>query len=224
MLKEKMPVKIYGLPRSGTNFLEFMLDRNFALRVMLFKYGWKHGVPELHPLPSFFVVKNPYSWLWSVYNFAKVRTHIFHIENGVSFPTFVTGRYVWDADIAGPGSPHVLHSADNPVVYWNRMNALWAKMALTVRFEDLLFDTSSVFDDIAEFLQLRERPSKIIWPDSAIRPAGARSAGESDRNVFGKSDFIKNRLYMKQYTPDLVDFVESHLDSDLRNELGYAQE
>ena len=123
MLLYPRKVKIYGLPRSGTNFLEFMVHRNLGLEIALFDHGWKHDSPiENLSMPSLFVTKNVYSWLWSIYNFAKDRIKIFHIKEDISFFDFVTGEYIWDSDIAGEGSLRVYHQSPTPIEHWSTMN------------------------------------------------------------------------------------------------------
>lgn len=87
-------VKIYGLRRSGTNYLEALLNNNFNdLQVLTNTLGWKHGkvkdfkqYPDLrdfkndkellnsidnNEVKKIFLIKEPYAWVNSITNYCK---------------------------------------------------------------------------------------------------------------------------------------------------------
>lgn len=62
-------LKVYGLPRSGTNYVQQLLERNFRLRSLGSEGGgaWKHGpVSTSSIVPAVVVTKHPYTWLRSL--------------------------------------------------------------------------------------------------------------------------------------------------------------
>lgn len=76
-------LKIFGIERSGTNYLQALLKLNTDVKVFSNCYGWKHGwikkdesdcskkyrgLPELDFI---IIIKNPYSWYFSIERWAK---------------------------------------------------------------------------------------------------------------------------------------------------------
>ena len=69
------PIKQYGLQRSGTNYLAFLLEQNYYVDVWVNRGGWKHGPytpinPEMHCI---IISKNPFAWIvvcvYPIYNY-----------------------------------------------------------------------------------------------------------------------------------------------------------
>lgn len=68
-------VKMFGLQRSGTNYLEKLMIENYDVKIHTNKGGWKHGKYMKgkmikafgHEIDCLFISKNVYSWLWSAF-------------------------------------------------------------------------------------------------------------------------------------------------------------
>jgi len=95
-------IKIYGIERSGTNFLEVLLKKNANVQVFTNTFGWKHGkiVPTEQWLSNphtkkginigkakqvkelYFVclIKNPYTWQQSIERWKKDKDYDFRAE------------------------------------------------------------------------------------------------------------------------------------------------
>src|SRR4051812_23752277 len=72
----KVPVKIFGLQRTGTNLAAALLSRNFQVKLIEHGTEWKHGrVGDASrtwngsPVGFVLCVRNPYSWLVSCYRY-----------------------------------------------------------------------------------------------------------------------------------------------------------
>jgi hypothetical protein len=186
-------------------------------------YGWKHGEPSIGlNIPSIFITKDVYSWLWSIYNFAILRTKIFHIEENTSFFEFVTREYVWDSDISGQGSERVYHQAITPIHHWLNMNKKWLEKSIHIKYEYLLLNSEGAMNYISSLLNCSMKDS-IVFPSEIIKPACALSVGQTHSNVFDKIDFIRNKEYMNFFCDDLLEFVNLHLNQDVLVDLNYAQ-
>ena len=113
------PIKIYGLQRSGTNWLGFLIQENFKdVRVLVNEGGWKHGYYIIpwslkKEVDIISIIKNPYSWLVSVYNYwgPDRKKNIGPNLKGVDFDTFVRNRYLGEQQ---KGIPFIMR-AKNPV-------------------------------------------------------------------------------------------------------------
>lgn len=74
-------IKIFGLPRSGTNVAEFLFRKHFKLPVLVNTPCWKHGANtwdgepfentngKIEKLHYVICVRDPIRWLWSLYQF-----------------------------------------------------------------------------------------------------------------------------------------------------------
>jgi hypothetical protein len=63
-------VKIYGLKRTGTNFLTVLLEQNLNVKVMTNKPNWKHGMVKCKK-PTIAMVRHPLDWLGAIYRYEK---------------------------------------------------------------------------------------------------------------------------------------------------------
>jgi len=73
MEKEMSKVKIYGMQRSGNNFLMYLIASNFNINLLGNKYGWTHGPfqPESGADLNFIISKHPIAWLPSMWRYEK---------------------------------------------------------------------------------------------------------------------------------------------------------
>lgn len=208
-------LKIYGLPRSGTNYLQFMIERNLKIYVLNTKKGWKHGRIQSDEITSVAIFKNPFSWLVSVYAFAIKRPKIFHINPNISFKDYIRKEFVMDTDISGPGSEHVYQLSSNPIQHWNYMNDHWFSHAdFWIRYEDLL-DRAQCLEHIANFFRIKVK--EFVYPNTRIDPGRSRNVGTTPNQ-----NFIPNE-YMNLYEKEDIDFVNKELNPILCERLNYAQ-
>ena len=68
-------VKVHGLLRTGTNYVSALLGENLDVWVLgPEKGGWKHGpIEQADDVSVVVVVKNPYTWLESFYQWELIR-------------------------------------------------------------------------------------------------------------------------------------------------------
>lgn len=215
-------VKVHGLQRSGTNYLTYLIDKNLNAKTLVNAGGWKHG-PWCAPwvlgeeVDTIVVVKNPYSWLVSVFNYWKDNTIGMDLSSA-SFQDFVTSRAVFEE---APGVPS-LFRASNPVQYWNNMNFHWAsiqmnqKKMLVVAYEMAKSDPETALKFIADNFGLEVKSTNV--PQNRLE-AGEEVAIESDKPF--DHDYDKEGKYFSYYTKELVEYVNRELDLDLMRHLGY---
>lgn len=219
-------VKIHGLQRAGTNYLAHLINENFSDTESLMNVGgWKHGFycapwtlgQEVHVLT---VVKNPYAWLLSLYKYWKA-TDIGPDLSHVSFDLFIRDKAVFEMQQGIP----FLYRASNPVQHWNNMNFHWLsirlneKKCLTVPYEALLVETHGVLNAIGRDFGLKRRP-RTVSPVNKLKASGDRPE-MSDAEWTDKDYYLKEE-FLKEYTPDMLKFVNDQLDPEVMNTLGYA--
>lgn len=224
-------VKIFGLQRSGTNWLSFLIKENFNnVETLINTGGWKHGhymVPwslqkEAHVAT---IIKNPYSWLVSVYNYwgPKRKKNIGPDLRGVEFKDFVRNRYLGEKQ---RGIPFLIR-AKNPVQQWNNMNIHWLSIRLAnkrscfVTYETIMANLSRSMEVIGKTLEL-EQKNKDKWVDNkkTFLP-GDDSKINVSKETFNKA-YYQNESWKSFYTPELIEFINGELDLDLMTQFGYT--
>jgi hypothetical protein len=219
-------IKIYGLQRSGTNFISHLINENFPTAKALVNLGgWKHGhyfVPwamgeELHCLT---IVKNPYAWL--VYNYwgPHRKMNMGPELQGVPFEDFVKHKIFIEKQKHVP----FLFRAINPVQHWNDMNFHWmsvrmnAKCMFVLPYEMTLSQPENVIKHISQKFNIKPIEKSVVSADKTFMPSGENI--KFDTESFDK-EYYKNKEYMTSYTPELLEFVNGQLDLDLMIRLGY---
>lgn len=215
-------IKPYGLQRSGTNLLEFMLNNNFNVKCVGLKYGWKHAeIMSEVSCPTALIVKNPYSWFVSMYNYTthddELRKKRFHIPDGTTFGEFLKRSYVWDSpDSVKNKNIKVFQKSKSPIDHWNNMNKSWIKKCVTITYENLLFNPKQTLELLSKELKIIRISKKIIWPSKWF------SGGQSGPlDVHHKIKYYQEEKYMSWYNKDDLRHVNKKLDKNLMNDLKY---
>lgn len=228
-MKEPEFIKIYGLQRSGTNWLTFLLNENFRdVNVLVNEGGWKHGhyyapwilKKEVHVVS---IIKNPYSWLVSVYNYwgPKREKNIGPDLQGVEFSDFIRNRYIGEKQ---KGLPFLMR-AKNPVQHWNNMNIHWLSLSLKqkkscfVTYETLIESLAPSLEMLCQNLGLKKlHENQWINQEKTFVPSSkAWKVGEKNFDI----DYYRNQAWMSMYTPELIEFVNNEIDLDLMAQFGY---
>lgn len=226
-------IKIYGLQRSGTNFVASVLNENFQnTKVLVNLGGWKHGYyaapwilgQEVHVLV---VAKNPYAWLVSVYEYwtsheqgSKVGPDLF----GVPFSEFVTNRLCLERQQENP----FLYRASNPVQHWNNMYYHWMsvytneKKTIGISYESFLTMPLATTDLLGNSFGLK-RTDRPIYINPKILEPGTESMNVGTR-MWDRHDYYHRKDYLNYYTPSLLNFVNSQLDLEVMVMFGYEYE
>ena len=223
-------VKIYGLQRSGTNWLTFLINENFQnVRVLVNEGGWKHGhymIPwtmgkETHVVS---LIKNPYSWLVSVYNYwgPNRKKNIGPDLRGVEFEDFVRNRYLAEKQ---RGIPFLLR-AKNPIQHWNNMNIHWLSLRLSnkrscfITYETLMENLGQSLTIVGQSLGIKPKyENKWVDNDKTFLPGDDNQWKTADEVC--DREYYKNQGWKSHYTPELLEFVNSELDLDLMVQFGY---
>lgn len=230
MLFTQKTIKLYGLPRSGTNLYEFMLRHNFNVKCLTLKYGWKHAeIKGMVPNPTV-IVKNPYAWFVSLFHYATKdnlkRIKRFHLPENITFREFLKRPYVWDSpDSIGPKSIKVFQKSDTPIHHWNNMNRSWFENCmLAITYEDLMFDTENTLDIISKKFHINRTSSEIVWPLKELHPGDGlekNNAPASRNQSYSKVQYYKDQQYFKWYDREMIDYINELLDRELMNKFRY---
>jgi len=216
-------IKIFGLQRSGTNYLAYILDANFEdVKTVVNMGAWKHG----HHYPNVFkeeihiavIVKNPYAWLRSTYEYWNKYPLIGPDVSNVSFDDYVRRVTIFEK-----GSGPFPYRAGNAVQYWNNMNFHWCSLQLVkkqicvVGYENLLSNFTNVITKMAGIYKVN-LASSIKPKNTLLRENERPKQGDS---LWRKKKYYLEQKYLKHYTPELLDFVNNELDEEMMKKFGY---
>lgn len=225
-------IKIHGLQRSGTNYATYLLQENFKnTKILVNLGGWKHGHYNIpysfnKEMDVVVIFKNPYAWLWSVYEYwgPNKKLNIGPNLQNVSFEEFVKGRATFEAQ---KGVPYLIRAA-NAVQYWNNMNYHWLtintkeKRVCHITYESLLIYMHRTLLQIMDTFKLEPVSEDLDFKDSkhTFIPS-AEVLREDTGNPFNKREYYLKGKYLDYYTKDLLDFVNQNLDQEVMQRLGY---
>jgi hypothetical protein len=232
-------IKQYGLQRSGTNFLRIILQENYCVSVHPNVGGWKHGFYECsrrlgRELDCAICVKDPYAWVSSFYNFR-------HPAREIPFADFVRGQLTVSG---GPDNPPTTITSPNPIRHWVRMNEHWLAFELMTRrkflfrYEEVLADPFGKIQNlvkclglqrrrpflrrVAKFLGLSANGPGLFLPKVRLGAVRDRYKGKEFKRGrdFDPKRYTERR-YLDAFTPELLEFVNEHLNPNLLCRLGY---
>ena len=227
-------VSVLGAFRCGTNYLKFLLERNYAVHAHFSAYGWKHaGVPifaggsghEYPAMPVIFVVKNPYAFVLSLHkHFIENRKGI---DSHEAFDDFLRKPIVlFDSQLEK--SPQLRFS--NPVQYWNfvywNLETLDRERFSCIGFnyEDLLADPSLV-RQVEAIAGLKRQGEEIHVPQNQMRrlgPASKFDVSQYETKETFDPHYYAERRYLDRLTAGQIAFVSAEADPWIMERRNYA--
>jgi len=217
------PIKIHGLMRSGTNFLEFLILRNFDVIPLVNQHAWKHGhIKKDLEANTIIIFKEPFSWLYSIYTYSnrKNKINIFPATKGFDFKKFIRSKFVYK------DRPNKIPQFEelNPVFLWNKMHESWlfcdtAGKKIFIKYDSLLLQTEDVLKKIAEKFNMKLKSPTIVFPSENINPDKAAKIREVNSMQYKDENFHSKKQYMKYFDEDDIKFVEENLNANVLAEL-----
>lgn len=192
--------KVYGIQRSGNNWLQWMLAANYRVKIMGSQFGWTHGPYStdkgLDDCLNFVISKHPVEWLPSIQRFHKV-------HHGLTI-----GQFIRNADVI------------------ERWNSLYAGHlgnaekfgARFVRYDDLLKDPEGVLDKLVDgALPRKDQPFRSAEGNKMTTRMNLSG------KPFNKRQYTE-KAYLKRFAPAELEEVISRVDWGVANKLGYTKE
>ena len=222
---------IIGCFRSGTNYLQTLLENNFKCEAKFNSYGWKHGVIPITNTSqetkaacdwTFNITKNPYSFLVSMYDYAS-NLNLNVKANTDNFSNFLKNKFV----VYDGNDSNVELRFANPVEYWNSIvwNHNSNKEIIHIQYEELIKSANFEFFKQLPSFDLIPKTDEFFTPDFKVKRMNDASKysdvnKHETKKVF-KSDIYSEHRYLSEYNKDDFDFVLKTIDEDLIIRLGY---
>jgi hypothetical protein len=226
-------VSVLGAFRCGTNYVKYLLERNYKVNAHFSAFGWKHaGVPifsggsgyEYPQMPAVFVVKNPYAFALSLHkHFVENRKGMMASE---ALDDFLRKPIVlFDSQLQG--SPQLRFA--NPVQYWNFV--YWNLETLDrarfscigLNYEDLVADPEKI-RAVEQIAPIARQTGEIVAPRNQMKRLGPKSKLAIDeyetKQAFDR-DYYLGRKYLEKLTPAQVAFISGEADQFVMDRRGY---
>lgn len=218
---QRVPFKVFGLQRTGTNLMTALLTRNFRARSIERWTDWKHGRIEKlvvrwsdQTVRHVICVRNPYSWLLACYRYfqraiGRDPTLPPQIQQD---PQMSLERFIRTS----------CYEFASPIDRWNRLHRHWLdvlprKSTVVVKQEDQLGDQMVVLGRLEKHLKLPRRNQRL-------RGIARRVDIIPNNADLLKAEYYADGEYMAEYSPSLLEHINRELDPELMKQLGYSVE
>ena len=196
-------VYIRGLPRSGTNLLEYVLKENFDVNI---KSASKHGiipVPDEPEIRLAFITKHPVDWILSLYAYGVERPDIY--VSNYKWPEFVKRPLVM---ITGPRGMWFRSPVDVWNCYHNHYRT-W-KNAVHIMHRSFTVNTLAM---LQKLWALKVKQSPLIWPPYSM-----------NTNATPTGQVYKPRKRQGMWNDGLIKWVMDRVNMELFRKLGYHKQ
>ena len=220
MNKYKNTIKIYGERNSGNNYLIKLLDSNIInlnpsvwLMHTEGRFSWTHGIPipcdEANELKLNFIilVKNPYSWLLSLYRNPHKTRRLRNQIRSKPFITFLKAPFDFST---------------NPIQLYNQRIRYYltfdkfVNKCIIIKFEDLIRIPMNCIDLVATKFNLQRHENFVNFSRRI-------SSGGNMLNIEFNKDFYLQRKWKSKLNSEQILFINRQLDWELVNKLGYKR-
>ena len=233
-------VAVVGAMRTGTNYLKYLLEGNYAVRAEFNAFGWKHGGVPILPaggpasypdLPLVYIVKNPFAFVLSLHRYherKREQGHAISLVGADAWDEFLVGPIeIFDSQLAG--SPRMRFA--NPIQYWNflywNLETLDRRRfrVLGLNYESLVEDPETI-REVESIVPLVRRHDTIVTPRNHLRrlaggPADARPEAYETDDGFDPAYYTERR-YLESFSDQQRAFVSSQADPWIMERRGYT--
>ena len=215
--------KVYGLHRTGTNYISSLIEKNFKnVHVFVNIGGWKHGDIDLYQdeiisihdgiteekydinhiknlfekqQVNFFVcVKNPYTWLDSYLRFKKLKKNKTNISNGVK---------LWNER------------------YKNYRENIDNGNAYLVKYEEVISNYAKFLSKFEKRFHLKKNGKKFVNIKNKLDANNDITAGNVRKEIFTRKNFYLDPDYKRIFNGLEIIFIDYVIDRDLVKYYGY---
>jgi hypothetical protein len=127
--------------------------------------------------------------------------------------------------------PIILPDAVTMVDFWNRMYNHWFNIKLQnskiiiVRNEDIIEDPEGRCSKIASDLGLTRISPTFLLPTAHMTECSSKYDTKflyaTNKTLTFDKQYYTSRAYLKHYTPEILEFIRSNVDTNLMKTFGY---
>jgi len=224
------------MKRSGTNYTKWLLQENFRdVRVLSELLGWKHG-------------KHHHDIDWTGKTWADPH-HEQSEQERLSLVSMVTDgirqaaeagniRYIatsknpyawWSSYLNFLERPEPMIDVRRAVIKWNELHANWldiplvcaTRLALVVRYEDLLTNLDDTLDHIKSVMSLEKRHKHYIKNDNKMARRSDLNWHMGHTNEKFDASYYTEKKYLNNLDDETMEIFRNFLDKKVMEKLGY---
>lgn len=227
-------LKVYGLERTGTNYIEWLVNRNYPyVRVCTNQMGWKHAAVRA---PVERLLRTGLEDLTDeerddlfAHRFFKEKAYREEIEahlaeKRICFAIMVKNPYSWYVSMARYHKFPIHPLRKKLFRHWNRTNSRWFQFAnefsdrtMIFRYEDLLCRLDQRVEEMGTKFNLERRNGEVEDQLARIAPSLRVTKKEMDRLYFFRRD------YLKEFTQEDMETINPILNPMLMGTFNYTK-
>jgi hypothetical protein len=208
-----MIFSLFAAPRSGSNYLKGLLEKNYEIDIRLDETEWRHCLFTKNneilkaPYTNFTIIKDPLSWLSSFYNRQNTKRHtdVPFQTYGISFKHFIYHKMFWEDN-----KTKKKETFKTPIEIYM---AFFEKYTLLCDFiffyEDLIEDFSVPILDFGDKYNLKKKQNKML-PVEKIALPSRYPTKFSNQNF--KPSYYKEKKYLEKFTQEDINFVYDKME------------
>jgi len=212
----------YGLQRSGTNYLEVLLKKNFSVRLLnrnrdrgspLNKHCRFYDDKQIIPEPRYYNDISVHSYR-EFQDLFKSDPDYYVVISKDPYSWYLSYRS-WAQRCNWPSTKH--HYIEEYNLFYGKFLELSSESDkfVFVRYVDLLGDKTEVNAMLANMLCLKPKTLARFRPRRPSRVSQSLSFSAE------RATYYVDQKYLEEYTPDELADVEKHLNSEVAKALGY---
>jgi len=224
--------KQYGAMRTGTNYIRYLLAKNFSdIHIFMNIGGWKHG-PHINKIQNKIILNNTVDY--------KTRKE-WIIKQEILFNIFATNNIIYIVSIKDPYAWVVsfakfrnkMHKITNPTFikmiikkYWNSAYRSYLKYIddqywLFIKYEDLINNHEKVLDIIKNKFSLKKKYNKYLNTTYKLAP-------NTDFNLFNTTqktidiDYYIKKKYLEELPKHIIKLINKYILPETFTKFGYT--
>jgi hypothetical protein len=230
MTKFQRLIKILGIQRSGTNYLQQMLRLNFSKGVLVLgagSLGSKHITYAFTEMLEWLEFHDDETVIRE--NFDKMRV-IVTVRSPMSWTIghlrhIAQNKRLKKHSVFKPGSPRdhaklITDSLNPRYQKWKKLCEDYPSRTMFMRFEDLVCNPMTAMMTIASTLDV----VTLLRPQLVDINREVFSSGQLSTKAYDRREYYRNKEYLKELKPGIKRAIIEHTDWDTARFFGYEPE
>lgn len=216
--------KIYGLQRTGTNYISSLIEKNFEnVKVFMNVGGWKHGNIIRYPNNKIMLQKTD---KYTSNKYRNVNLVKLFKEN-VNFIVTVKNPYTWILSYLNHYRLEKNKENIKEIVkLWNTRYSNYKKFiekgtSYLIKYEDVLENYLKILKEIMKKFHLKKSEKKFKPIKNKLKANVDSTIGVVKDEVFNKTEYYINPEINKIFNKKEIKTINYFLDKDLVSFYGY---
>ena len=238
-------LKVYGCPRSGTNFLDFLIKKNFKCDLLQDSSNaghakekslrssvgtnsvnvvWKHGVIyKKKKVNNIFISKDPYSWIISYYNFcSKFGKTFMFMHNAYKQSKKIIDFIDFEKEMPVIENNTIILKNITPIEMYISFNKYWlSENILHIQHSNIVKNPIDILNNIEQKFSLERKKNELLQEKQIVYPGVTIKRSKYGEPKKFNTQYVLNEEFLKKLKPQLISKINKFLCLDTIDKLGY---